>query len=143
MLLALLGRPSPLHVAPDKLRIDVEERTPDVLGEIEVRGKVTAIVIVVEYSPDPARLAPVRQVKIFIAPCFELAVVHAIAPFARLLHRCMKINTIGIVLAPPMGQHRRQVGSPAEPPFRGHDEPSVHMRRRNVRAPGMGDERNP
>ena len=58
---------------PDQLRVDVEERLADVLGEREMALEV-AFEIVVEDAADAARLAAMRDEEVLVGPLLEALV---------------------------------------------------------------------
>ena len=61
---------------------------------------------------------------------------------ARRLESRVESNRIRIRLCPPAIEHRRQIGTAAEPGLLRHDETRVHMNGRDIRIPRMRDERN-
>ena len=74
LLVAVGFGPRRREVAPDELRIDVEEGEPDVAGEGEVGLPVAAVEPVVEDAADAAHLVPVLEEEVLVAP-FLVAVV--------------------------------------------------------------------
>ena len=67
--------PGFVHVCGDDLRINVQKCLAHILGEGEVGLPVTAVDIIIENSADAARLVPVRQEEILVAPFLELRIV--------------------------------------------------------------------
>src|SRR5690349_19266480 len=83
LLLAVSRRPWRIEIAPHQLGIDFQESAADVLGEDEIGLPVAAVMPVVEDAADAARLFPVRQIEIFVAPFPVFFVVrNAIVPGA-------------------------------------------------------------
>jgi len=62
-------------VPPHDARIGLQERQADIPGEGEVGVPVAAVQVVVEDPADPARLVPVLQEEVLVAPLFEPDIV--------------------------------------------------------------------
>src|SRR5258708_29657271 len=123
LLLAVFGAPRCAKIAPDQFGIDLQERAADVLREGEVGVPIARIVPVVENAADAAGLLAVRKIKIFVTPFFIFVVVgNAVVAAAGRLHRGMEGNRVGVLLAPPPLQDRRQIGAAAEPRLAGYAE---------------------
>src|SRR5207244_8400077 len=75
LLLAVFGGPACCEIAAHDVGIDLLEGAADVLGEGEVGVPVAAVMPVVEDAADAARLFPVRQVEILVAPLLVLVVI--------------------------------------------------------------------
>src|SRR5579863_2419523 len=83
------------------------------------------------------------QEEIIVAPLFEARIVgDVLVASTGTFEAGMKRNRIRIVLPAPKVEHGRQIGAAAEPGFLRDDEARVHMHRRHVRVPRMGDQRN-
>ena len=74
LFLALGLGPGLAHPAADDGRIDVEEGLAHVAGEGEVARRSRRCVVVVEDAADAARLVPVRQEEVLVAPGLVLGV---------------------------------------------------------------------
>ena len=65
-------------MAPDDLRVNIQEGTADVLGEGEIGVPVAptgaAVELIVEDAADPARLVPVFEEEVIVAPGLETGV---------------------------------------------------------------------
>src|SRR5262249_61674318 len=87
--LRVAGGVGPGLVQPmaDDLRVDVEERLAHRLGEGEVALEVAGAELVVEDAADAARLAPVRQEEVLVAPGLEPRIPLRIEGVARALQR--------------------------------------------------------
>src|SRR5262245_15561785 len=88
---ALLVGPVAAHVAAHDLGIDREERLADRAGEAEVLGPVAAVEVVVEDAAEAARLLPVRQMEIVVAPLLVAWIVAGIEAVAGTLERGMEV----------------------------------------------------
>src|SRR5581483_6581972 len=62
-------------IVAHQLRVDAQERAPDVLGEGEVGIEMAAIEPIEKDAADAAHLAAVLEEKIFVAPLFVFVVV--------------------------------------------------------------------
>ncbi len=146
LLLALRLRPGLGEVGAHDARIDVEEGAAHILREGEP-GVPAALClrrrqVIVEDAAHPAHLLAMRQEEILVAPGLVAPVVGEPVLAAGSLVGGMKGDCVGIVLGPAGVEHGCQVSAAAEPPFRGHDEPRVHVRRRRVGIGGMRDQRH-
>ncbi len=143
LLLARGLAPGLRKIPGDQLGIDLAEGPAHVLGEGEIGLPVAAVEIVVEDAAHAAHLLAVLQKEIVVAPAFEFLVGrHGCVRGARLLHRRMKRDRVGIVLRAPSVQQRSEIGAAAEPGLARHHEARVHVHGRHVRIVQVCDERD-
>ena len=134
---ALLLGPGEPHPRPHDGREHAEESLADRADEGEVALLVAAVEIIEEDPADTARLAPMLQKEVFVAPFLEALVAVAVVGCAGGGEPGMEFLCRGLV-----GVDRGQIGAAAEPGFAGDDVAGVHMRRRDERRAHMGDERD-
>ena len=61
---------------------------------------------------------------------------------AGVFHGGVEIDRVGIVLGSALVEHRREIGTAAEPGFRSHHMARVHMHCRHMRVLQVGDQRD-
>src|SRR5690348_1040075 len=82
LLLALRPGPGLPHPSTNDLGIDVEKCQPHIAGEGEIRLPIAGIEVVEEDSARAARLAPVRQEEVLVAPLPEARIVAGVVGVA-------------------------------------------------------------
>ena len=138
-MLALGVRPARPHAAADDRRIDVEKRLADRACEGEITRRVAASQMVVENAAEPTPLAAMGKIKIAVAPVFEARIIIGIESVAGGAEAVMEQRRVGFC-GGAFGCRRGDIGAAGEPPLGGDDQAGVHMHRRHVRVPHMGDE---
>src|SRR4051794_28392498 len=128
--------PGPVHVPADELRVDIEERLADALGEGEIPLEI-ALQVIVEDASDPARFTAMRDEEVFVRPALEALVGVGGVGVAGGLQPGVERQRVLLV-----GIDRVEVGAAAEPRLAGADVPRVHMRRRRVRRAQMRPQRD-
>ena len=102
--------PGFVHVCGDDFRINVQKCLAHILGEGEVGLPVTAVDIIIENPADAARLVPVRQEEILVAPFLELRIVLGVVLIAGFPNARWKASVssslgyIGVRSPPPPNQ---------------------------------------
>src|SRR5215218_8548932 len=140
---AVFFRPRLGGVAPDDLRIDLEEGLAHMAGEGEVLVRVSGPMVVVEDAADAARLVAVLEEEVLVAPLLVLLV----GAFRRMgltgfFHGLVESDGVRITLSPPTVEHGCEIRSATEPGLRSHHETGVHVHRWNIRVPWVRDERD-
>ncbi|KAF1853478.1 hypothetical protein Lal_00013840 [Lupinus albus] len=135
LVFALLGGPGPVHVAADQGGVAVEEGGADIAGEGEISLPVARLEVVEEDAADAARLAPVRQEEIAVAPLLVARVIVRVVAVAGGAQAGVEVGGVPLVL-----HHRRQVGAAAEPALGRHDVAGVHVGRRHQRRAHVRDQ---
>jgi hypothetical protein len=102
----------------------------------------TAVQPVIKDTADAARLVPVRQEEVLIAPGLVFGVVGDVMAVARDLHGAVEQHRIGVGLGTAVVEHRGEVGAAAEPLAGGYHHPGVHVHGRHMRIGRVGNQRN-
>src|SRR4029077_11471453 len=74
----LLGRTRKPHPGPHNFRVCDEKSVTDGAKKREVALPVAAVEIVKKDPTGAARLSPMLDKKVFVAPCFEAAIARAV-----------------------------------------------------------------
>src|SRR5438552_3575984 len=94
---ALLFRPGEPHARSDNGREHGEEGLADRADEGEVALLVAAVEIIEKDPADTARLAPMLEKEVFVAPCLEALITVAVVGCAGVSERVMKLLGRGLV----------------------------------------------
>src|SRR4051794_41075025 len=116
--------PGPVHVPADELRVDIEERLADALGEGEIPLEV-AFQVIVEDASDPARFTAMRDEEVLVRPALEALVGVGGVGVAGGLQPGVERQRVLLV-----GIDRVQVGAAAEPGSAGADVAGGYVGRR-------------
>src|SRR5271167_3537046 len=134
----LLGRPGKPHPLPHDGRINRQEGFADRAKKGKVAFPIAAVEVVKKNPAGAARLAPVLQEEVFVAPRLEAGIAIAVVGGAGVGEGSMEFIDGSRVRV-----NRGEVGAAAEPGSGGDDVTRIQMNRRNQRRAHMSDERNP
>src|SRR6516162_3791502 len=133
----LLGRPGKRHPRPQDGRVNGKEGLANRAKKSEVALPVAAVEIIKEDPTGAARLSPMLEKEVFVAPSLEAAVALAVVGRAGAVESRVEFFRGGTV-----GINRREVRAAAKPAFCRDNMTRIHMRRRNERRAHVSDERD-
>src|SRR5215831_14932218 len=107
---ALLLGPDEPHPTPHNGSKNRTERVSDRAHKSEIAIPLATVEIVEKDPPDAARLVPMLEKEVFVAPLLEALVAAGVVARAGSGERCVKLRCRRFV-----GINRSEVGAPTEP----------------------------